>query len=289
MCKGFVRRLGDRSEYHGEVSYRTYLLGKLLRFLGRWKLLFGIILAEVVVAGVIVIVVFFFSPFFKNVPPGLARPIPEPTRVTGRRETPEPSTQVPGPTETEQLSATPVPPTATSVPQTTTSVPPTATPVPPTATPVPPTATSVPPTATSVPPTATFVSPTATATPPTPSLTPSATVDICTSLTVIYITSSSYSSFEVANAGSQTVTITKVLASWAIGNLEQFLFGGTVIKTFSPPATAVVNIDQFDGPITARELDQGQSKIFYLNIDGTIMATTLTLHFDGVCVITTMT
>jgi hypothetical protein len=120
-------------------------------------------------------------------------------------------------------------------------------------------------------------------------LTPSATVDICTSLTVTYITSSSYSSFEVTNAGPQTDTITKVLASWAIGNLEQFLFGGTVIKTFSPPATPVVNIDLFDGPLTARQLDQGQSKTFYLNIDGTIMATTLTLHFDGVCVITTMT
>ncbi len=105
-----------------------------------------------------------------------------------------------------------------------------------------------------------------------------------------YITSSSYRSFEVANTGSQTVTITKVLVSWAgTGTLEQLLFGGTVIKTLSPPATPVVNTDQFDGTLSARQLDQGQSKTFDLGIPGQILATTLTIHFDGVCVITTMT
>ena len=102
--------------------------------------------------------------------------------------------------------------------------------------------------------------------------------------------SSSYRSFSVANAGSQTVTITKVLVSWAgTGTLEQLLFSGAVIKTLSPPATPVVNTDQFDGPLAARQLDQGQTKTFTLGIPGQILATTLTLHFDGVCVITTMT
>lgn len=123
-------------------------MGKLLLFLGRWKLLVGILLAEVVVAGVVVFVVVFVSPFFENIPPGLARPILQPTRMRGRQETPEDPTQVPEPTETSFLSATPHPPTVTPVHPTDTSVPPTATPVPPTATPVPPTATPVPPTET---------------------------------------------------------------------------------------------------------------------------------------------
>ena len=105
-----------------------------------------------------------------------------------------------------------------------------------------------------------------------------------------YISSSSYRSFDVANAGSQTVTITKVLVSWAgTGTLEQLMFGGTVIKTLSPPATPVVNTDQFDGSQAARQLGQGQSKTFDLGIPGQILATTLPIHFDGSCEIPTMT
>ena len=126
-------------------------MGKLLLFLGRWKLLVGILLAEVVVAGVVVAVV-VISPLFKNVPPGLARPLPQPTHRTDGRKTPEHLTQVPEPTETSFLSATPHPPTVTPVPPTVTSVHPTGTLVPPTTTPVPPTATPVQPTATPIPP-----------------------------------------------------------------------------------------------------------------------------------------
>jgi hypothetical protein len=71
------------------------------------------------VAGVVVAVAFFFTPYFRNIPPSVPEPIPPPTRGTDGEETPELNTQVPGPTETEYLSATPVLPTATPEPTST--------------------------------------------------------------------------------------------------------------------------------------------------------------------------
>ena len=266
-------------------------MGKLLHFLGRWKLLVGILLAQVIVAGAIVVVVFFFSPFFKNFPPGLAKPIPQETRVTGRRETPELTSQAPNPTETEIPSATPLPVTATAVPPSATVLAPTNTPVAPTATPVPPTATAVPPTttSTSVPPTATSTS-TSTATPVPPTLAPSATIDVCASINVVYITSSGFRDFDVTNNGTQTVLVTMVAHSWAgTGKLEEVVFGGNIIKTISPPVTPVARYYTFDGPVEWRLLDPGETKRIHLDVPGQILATTVGLRFDDMCTITTLT
>ena len=94
----------------------------------------------------------------------------------------------------------------------------------------------------------------------------------------------------MTNNGTSTVTITKALISWAgTGTLEQLIFGGTVIKTFLPPVTPVPIVDAFDGAESARYLDPSDTKTFQLGIPGQILATTLTLHFDEACSITTMT
>jgi len=229
------------------------------------------------VAGVAIVVVFFFGQFLVNATSGL-------------QETPEQHTQMPGPTETNFLSATPLLPTATSIPSTTASIPPAATSVPPTATPVPPTVTAVPPTATSVSPTATSVPPTATSVPPTatagsaPSPTAASGLPDCPNIEWVYLPASLHRAYDITNTGSEIETITQVVTSWAgTGLIHDYKFGGTVIGTHSPPATPVPIVVEFEGELSARQLHPGQTKAFEVGIPGVSLAMTLDLVFDGTC------
>ena len=259
-----------------------------------------IILAEVVIAGVIGVVVIFFGPFFKDVPPGFAKPNPPATRSTDHRKTPEAATQVPRPTETViQTGDTPGAPTDTIVATSTTvpsaTPPPTssATPAPSSPTPVSPTntKTGVPPTSTSSPPPTATLVPTATFTATatltiTPTLTP--TVDPCSvvSFTVIQIWPGN-SNFYLYNSQMQIIYITGITYSWAAaGSLTKIEFNPELLMTFSPaaPPPIYVTSAQFN---QAAPLGFGTRALFFFFEGSTATAAhTLTVELNGVCTIT---
>jgi len=284
-------------------------MGKLPLFLGRWKLLVGILLAEVVVAGVVVLLL--FGPFFENVRPGEAKPIPEVTLVPGltrvaeKRRTPENQTQVPEPTGTEFLSATPTETqvldhsstpttsttTATSEPSATLTPEESTTPVPPTATSVPPSATNtaVPPTSTATP-SETPMS-TATLTPTvTPSITPTLapTLDPCSvvSFTVIQIWPGN-SNFYMYNSQMNLIDITAITYSWTSpGSLTQIEFNPQVLVDFAPAEPSPLSVTSADFNQRA-PLGFGTRALFFFFSGSTATTShTLEVELNGICTIT---